>query len=228
MPISAAFFAQLRKPCNGKPALFQKFTQAQVNALNTITAVFDSFDGHNHCADDLAYVMATVRRECGAALDLTIKEYGRGARKPYGKPAGQYGLIYYGRGPTQCTWLKNYQVAKTATGIDFVRYPDLMCDPIKGTTYMIEAMYAGRFTTHSLRNYITPGVVTTHAAFAQARRIVNGLDHADEVADFAMAFQAALNVGYSAPVKSLPTLAHQSSQPLLSLWACIVHIFGGR
>jgi hypothetical protein len=133
MPLKTEFYNELRKSHGSVAPLFPTFTQHQVDALNTVTAVFDNFAGHDHCADDLAYILATCYRECGAGLDLGIKEIGRGARKSYGKPAGPYGLIYYGRGPTQVSLLDNYQTAKLVTGIDFVQFPDYMCDPTKAS-----------------------------------------------------------------------------------------------
>lgn len=231
MPVNAKFYAELRKPLHGKPALFPVFTQQQVDALNTLTTVFDHFAGHDHCADDLAYIMATCYRECGASLNLAIEEYGHGSRKPYGKPTGPWNKKYYGRGPPQVTWLSNYQTAKLATGIDFVQFPELMCDPSKGVVYMIEAMYAGRFTKHSLRSYINPAVRSTLAVFEQCRRIINGMDHATEIAYTALAFQSALTAGYTMPaavlVKGQPTSKAQLSRHI-ALWAGIRKLFGGK
>lgn len=77
----------------------------------------------------------------------TLREYGKGAGRAYGKPTGPYGLVYYGRGIFQNTWLRGYQafteyVAKNWNSIrpraavykwtvppDFVKDPELLADP---------------------------------------------------------------------------------------------------
>jgi hypothetical protein len=98
---------------------------------------------------------------------------------------------------------------------------------------MIDSMYAGRFTKKSLRNYIVPGKVTTRANFVLARHIINGTDHADLVADYAVSLQAALAVGYTAPapvavvVNTPPKPAVQPAAHF-SMLATISHIFGGK
>ena len=216
MPLNKAFFDNARTShafTGGKSVrLFDGYTQQQVDALNAIATCFDAFTGHDHCIDDLAYIMATCYREAGTALNLAVEEYGKGRGKAYGVPAGDFGLVYYGRGPTQVTWLKNYQTAKLRTSLDFVQHPEFMCEPAKGIVYMIDAMYAGVFTGKSLRTYITPGKTTTFAAFGECRRIINGTDHKDEIAYNAMAFVLALNAGYTPPVKTQPTPSPQSAQ----------------
>ena len=232
MPLSKAFFDNARAAHNfaavvrvdGQTSgpktvrLFTSFTQQQVDALNAITACFDAFTGHDHCIDDLAYIMATCYRECGASLNLAVEEGGRGKGKAYGVPAGPFGLVYYGRGPTQVTWLTNYTTAKLRTGIDFVQFPQFMCEPAKGIVYMIDAMYAGSFTKKGLRTYITPGKLTSFAAFMECRRIINGTDHAEEIAYNAMAFLLALQAGYSASV-STPQLPSPQRTPSIGIGA---------
>lgn len=213
MSLNAQFFAALRSsmfpPIAGIP-------QTVVDSCNTVCAAFDSFSGHDHCTDDLAYILATVRRECGpTAMDLAIREIGLGRGKAYGVAAGPYGKVYYGRGPCQTTWLANYQKEKLRLGYDFVQDPDKLLDPHTGAVAMIDGMYGGIYTGKSLRSYITPGKVTTHADFVQCRRIINGLDHADAVADDAVLFQTALLNGYDKPVNTLLAQTGQSttSQP---------------
>jgi hypothetical protein len=229
MPLTKAFFDSARTPhtfAGGKVVqLFSSFTQQQVDALNAVTACFDAFTGAPRCVDDLAYIMATCYAECGKSLDLTIEEYGKGAGKAYGVVTGPYNKKYYGRGPPQVTWLKNYTTAKLRTGIDFVQFPEYMCEPAKGIVYMIDAMYGGVFTGKGLRTYITPGKVTTFAAFGECRRIINGTDRKDEIAYYAMTFLLALQAGYfvSTPTQPSP----QQTQPL-SLGARIRALFGRK
>lgn len=81
-------------------------------------------DGFAATGDDraktLAYGLATARREVGAGM-VPVRE---GFKKTdaeacayvlrhyptkYGRPAGRWGHVYYGRGYVQLTWLKNYE-----------------------------------------------------------------------------------------------------------------------
>lgn len=67
-------------------------------------------------------------------------ELGQGRGRAYGKPAGPYGQIYYGRGPIQVTWYENYKliyekffVPNGLAQYDIVRNPDLGRDPTIGS-----------------------------------------------------------------------------------------------
>ena len=225
--LNAQFFAAIRSSMYP-----QGLSQDAVDNMNAVTTAFDGFTGHDHCTDDLAYVLATVRRECGNDMNIRIEEYGRGQGKAYGLPAGPYKLVYFGRGPCQTTWLANYQKSKIRCNIDFVQFPDKMRDSVSGPIAMLDGMYGGIYTGKGLRTYITPGKPTTHATFVQCRRIINGLDHADEVADSAVLFQAALLTGYDKPstvtkpaAPRLPQFQPQS-QPQRGLWADLKRMFG--
>ena len=187
-------------------------SQAAVDGMNAICAAFDGFTGAPKCTDDLAAILATCYIETGRNMNLSVREIGGGKGHEYGKPAGDYGQIYYGRGPCQITWLANYTIAEKRTGVHFVQYPDLMCDPKYGIPYMIDAMYAGIFTKKALRGYITPGVPTSSAQFQKSRAIINGTDRAAEYATLCVQFQQALTHGYDAP-KALPAKPVPSTVP---------------
>lgn len=211
MPLNAQFFATLRTGLYSAGV-----TQSAVDGLNSLCATFDTFTGHDHCVDDLAAIMATAYLETGSDINLAIREVGRGAGKAYGKPAGPYNQIYYGRGPCQETWLANYLRSMKRTGIDFVQHPDLMLDPKYGNVNMLDGMYNGLFTGKGLRNFITPGVPTTLERFMAARAVINGHDKADYYGKLCVAFQRALTLGYDKPVTAPPVLstAPQASTPL--------------
>lgn len=68
------------------------------------------------------------------------KEIGAGKGRKYGKPAGPYNQIYYGRGPIQVTWYENYKkIYETffkkagLSQYDIVKNPDLALDPKIGS-----------------------------------------------------------------------------------------------
>ncbi len=69
-----------------------------------------------------------------------FSEIGQGRGKAYGKPAGPYGQIYYGRGPIQVTWYDGYKriyekffIPNGLGQYDIVRNPDLGTDPTIGS-----------------------------------------------------------------------------------------------
>jgi hypothetical protein len=143
-----------------------------------------------------AYVLATVAWECAGTWQ-PIEEYGKGRNRPYGLPVtysdaqgNTYTNIYYGRGYVQLTWKFNYEKmdAILGKGGALVNAPQMALDP--GTAYAIAShgMTQGLFTGKKLLDYIN-GSATDYAS---ARRIINGVDHADDIAKYARTFEQLL------------------------------------
>ena len=145
-----------------------------------------------------AYVLATVWWETDFTMQ-PVAEIGRGRGYPYGQPAGPYGQCYYGRGYPQLTWYDNYLQAHqrlSAAGVlhpgqDVCKTPDLACDPEVSAFILISGMTQGWFTGRKLENYF-PIEDPSSADWYNARRIVNGLDHANDIGDAAQTFFEAL------------------------------------
>lgn len=138
-----------------------------------------------------AYMLATVRHEC-AGKWKPIAEYGKGAGKKYGNPAGPYGNVYYGRGLTQNTWLENYQMLTAAWNkvhpdrqVDFVKNPDLLLVMEYSYFAMSYGMRKGAYTGVKLLTYIHDDVCD----YLHARKIINGMDCAEKIADYAKLFE---------------------------------------
>jgi hypothetical protein len=74
-------------------------------------------------------------------------------------------------------------------GIDLLNNPDQALDPAIATQIMFEGMLRGKFG-RKVGDFIKPGL----SDFRNARRSVNVLDHADEIARNARLFLAALHV----------------------------------
>ena len=76
-------------------------------------------------------VLAQFAHESGQFRFTYEQGFGKG--RPYGRPAGPYGKVYYGRGPIQITWEANYKAITNncfpKIGIDanIHRDPDLCC-----------------------------------------------------------------------------------------------------
>jgi putative chitinase len=159
-------------------------------AVRGITAILDEWERRG--LTDLrwlAKMLATVLAECGPKM-LPVREIGRGQGKKYGIPVN--GHIYYGRGLVQLTWIDNYRKMAAITGLDLVNKPDLALEPAAAAKIMFEGMIQGTFTGKKLADYFN----ATTTDWKNARRIINGLDRADEIAGYSKQFYADLVAAY--------------------------------
>lgn len=142
-----------------------------------------------------AYILATVYWETGRRM-MPCREVGKGKGRAYGVPAGPYKLIYYGRGDVQITWYANaVTFSKLFPQWDFVRNPDLFLDPEVSVQVTIEGMTRGSssrgdFTGKALEDYFSRSANDPTGA----RRIINGTDHAADIAAIYQHFLTALAV----------------------------------
>lgn len=144
-----------------------------------------------------AYCLATVLRECGPGFLPTFElgdasyfrkyDAGTALGKALGNTQPGDGERYKGRGYVQLTGRRNY--AKFSNGImDLVNNPDIAMSPVIAYHIMSEGMTHGMFTGVGLPRYINAG----GCDYVSSRRIINGLDHAEEIADNAVKFEKAL------------------------------------
>lgn len=140
----------------------------------------------------MAYGLATAWHE---ARFKAQPEWGRGKGRPYAKP-GRHGQPQYGRGLVQLTWDDNYEWADAALelGGALLKNFDLALEPDIATRILVKGMEEGAFTKKKLADYL-PDARGTILQFAQARRIINGTDKADMIANYALRFQEALDAG---------------------------------
>lgn len=100
------------------------------------------------------------------------------------------GVKYAGRGYVQLTGRANYFRAEQALGQPLIASPDLALRPDIAAGVMRRGMTEGWFTGKKLSDYLPAA-----GGFVQARRIINGQDRADDIAEYARQFQAALVAG---------------------------------
>lgn len=206
-----AFFNSVRSaPFGGRLA------QGQANGCEIIITEFERRDLLD--LRWLAYELATAKWETDHTMQ-PIKERGgnsyltrmydiTGARPSLAKRNGNIhqgdGVKYCGRGFVQLTWHDNYaemgalwNKSHHIEKIDLVRNPDLALRPDIAAFIMFEGMlkadsYRGDFTGHSLEEYFS----NDRDDPINARRIINGLDHARDIAiihrDFLAALKAAM------------------------------------
>jgi len=170
----------------------KSLTQDQVNGLNCLLDYYETvgIEGSEDYEDRyFAYILATTWHETAFTCQ-PIAEYGKGAGKPYGKPAGPYNQVYYGRGYVQLTWYDNYvtQDAKLGLNSELVKKPDLALDPEIAGQILFGGMRDGDFTGKKLSDYFTE----TLTDWYNARRIVNATDQATTIAGYGEKFLNAI------------------------------------
>lgn len=178
----------------------KKLKQSQVDGMN---AILDEWETNYNKSDDrwLAYMLATTFHETAATMQ-PIEEYGKGKTRPYGKrlkmgrdkngnriPYSDTNEIFYGRGFVQLTWYENYKKAGQKLGVDFMHNASGVMDLKIATKILFVGMIEGWFTARKLKDYFSP----TQEDWREARRIINGLDKANLIKQYALHFYAALS-----------------------------------
>jgi len=173
-------------------------TQSQVDGQNYLLETWEQHFEQNNPNDGtmwLAYALATFFHETAETMQ-PIEEYGKGAGKSYGKPAGPHGQCYYGRGHVQLTWEENYKngqkFLKERYGVDANIHPEAhkMLHPQTSALVSYDGMIHGWFTGVGLPKYFSKAKGIEDPV--NARRIVNGTDKADLIAGYYWKFKKAL------------------------------------
>lgn len=139
----------------------------------------------NLSLQERAYILATVKHETAHTMQ-PIREYGKGRGKKYGK-IDSTGKAPYGRGYVQLTWRFNYERADKELGLKgkLAADYDLALDPKIAVKILVKGCVEGWFTGKKLSDYLPKDYVN-------ARRVVNGTDKAQEIANLAEQFEQAL------------------------------------
>jgi len=90
-------------------------------------------------------------------------------------------LRFKGRGFVQITGRNNYAHYAAKTGKDLVNNPDLALEPQTALFILVDGFRTGAFTGKKITDYINGSGVD----FYNARRCINGVDRADEIAALA-------------------------------------------
>lgn len=129
-------------------------------------------------ANQIAYVLATTEWETARTFKPVKEAYW--LSEDWRRKHLRY-YPYYGRGLTQITWLRNYLKYERILGIPLVKNPDLALEPNVALFIMVHGFKTGSFTGRKITDYINGD----KADFYQARRCINGLDKASEIAELA-------------------------------------------
>jgi predicted chitinase len=133
----------------------------------------------------IAYVLATTEWETAQTFKPVREAFWES--EEYRRTHFRY-YPYYGRGYVQLTWKGNYQKFSTILGLELVGNPDLAMNPNIALFILVYGFKTGTFTGRKMTDYIT-----AHATdFYNARRIINALDKASEIAALAERYLARL------------------------------------
>lgn len=154
-----------------------------------------------------AYVLATAHHETDRFVSM--EEYSSGAayeaRVSLGNRESGDGKRFKGRGYVGLTGRKNYEWASNVTGRDLIANPTLASDPHISARVIVDGMLAGAFTGVGLARFIN----STKTDYVNARKVVNGLDRAEIIADIAERYEVALRVGLKVSASEASEVSRQ-------------------
>ena len=183
------------------------FGSLSQEAVDNINLIVETCEKYNLTYPQTSYVLATVAWETARTFK-PIEEYGKGKGRKYGTiytntEGVKYGIagsggdtylysdyphLYYGMGFVQLTHWVNYKFAGEQLGIDLLHNPHLALDAKYAAEILVKGSISGWFTSKKLSDYIND----KSKSYYQARRVINGLDKAQQIADIAVVFEKAL------------------------------------
>ena len=199
MNSDAKFFDSVRRGLLG-PTL----SPSEVSGCNAILAAMEGAP-----LAWTAYALATAYKETAHTMQpinemggdaYFFRRYDPDGQRPdiaqrLGNAQQGDGVRFHGRGYVQLTGRANYAKASQKLGVDLVGHPELALQDDIAAKVMRRGMQEGWFTGKRFGDYL-PGEGPARAdVFALARRIINGIDCADEIAGYAVQFQNALIAG---------------------------------
>lgn len=129
----------------------------------------------------IAYVLATADHETNHTFKPVTEAYWLPNPDAYLKKHHAAYYPYYGRGYVQLTWDYNYKKYGQLLNKDLLRHPELALDPGTALFILVHGFKTGTFTGRKITDYINQGSTD----FRNARRCINGLDKANEIAQLA-------------------------------------------
>jgi hypothetical protein len=133
----------------------------------------------------VAYVVATVEWETARTFQPVREAFWKS--EAWRRENLRY-YPYYGRGFVQLTWQRNYATYAHILGVDLVKNPDKAMDPAIAKFILVHGFKTGAFTGRKISDY-----VNDHKSdFVNARRCINGVDHAADIARLAETYLATL------------------------------------
>lgn len=155
--------------------------------------------------DGAAYVLGTTHWETNGTFEPVREAYWLKNAEAWRKRNLRY-YPYYGRGFVQLTWEFNYKKATKyfnevlGINVGFVTNPDDVMIPEYAVTILVTGMKEGWFTGKGIEDFIDgidDSAKKDFLEFYEARRVVNGMDKANDIAVLAEKYEAELlEAGY--------------------------------
>jgi putative chitinase len=187
---------------NGYRDVYGKLSQGQLSGLDNLLGYVE-LDADLTDVRWAAYMLATVKHECadtfqpiterGAKSYFDKYETGTALGKRLGNTAAGDGYLFRGRGYVQITGRANYERMSKGLALsgdeDLVLHPESALHPDVAYRIMSYGMRMGRFSGKKLGDYIAGN----QCDYKNARRIINGVDQAEKIKDYAVNLEAVLN-----------------------------------
>ncbi len=161
---------------------FGRLNQPQVDGLEFLLS---KFDNENFSAEQVAYMLSTVKHETAHTFQ-PIEE--RGGYNYFKYLIGKLGIRnlieankFKGRGYVQITGRTNYEKFSLILQDDFITNPTFVLLPEIAYKIMIYGFVNGSFTGKKLTDYIDGDKLD----YFHARKIINGLDKAVLISGYA-------------------------------------------
>ncbi len=197
-------------------AKFGPIAQAPTSGLNFVLDQIGQDTTNWKNINEIAYALATFAWETDHAFQPVYEK----GKPPYfakydpGTQRGQNlgntqpgdGFLFRGRGYVQITGRANYQKVGQFLTVDLIGNPDQALQPALAYKIAANGMRLGWFTGRRLSQFIATGGT---ADYFNARRIINGLDHAADIAAIAQNFQLVLTAA-----QTTQAAAAQAAGPL--------------
>lgn len=192
------FFNSIRKS-------FGPLRQDQVDGFNVLLSAIEE-----RCSSipEAAYLLATAWHETAftmqpvretmassdedaiARLDYAWRRGKlRSVKNPYWRKDGS-GKSWLGRGYVQLTHRANYERMGQRLGVDLIDNPGLAMVPSIAADILVVGAQEGLFTGRRLGEFMGSG----KRDYVSARRVINGLDKAEKIAEYARGFEKAIRV----------------------------------
>lgn len=140
--------------------------------------------------NQLAYVLATAYHETAHTMKPVREAFW--LSEDWRKRNLRY-YPWYGRGFVQLTWEENYVKASKILGLDLISNPDKVMEPEVSAKILVIGSRDAWFTKYKLSDFIT----LKTSDFLNARKIINGMDKASLIAEYAKAYDYDLKLlGY--------------------------------
>lgn len=192
-----------------------RFGPLRLHQVDGLAFLLKSFAADSRWEDirHTAYALATIRRETGISrggvpqMYLPVEEAGSKTylSKYYLRPSLRRNLgniklsdawVYKGRGYVQITGRANYTRFAGLLDLPLLDQPELALEPQHAFNIMTRGMHEGLFTGKKLTDYIQVPY-NSQFSYYYARKIINALDHAREIAVDAVIMEGILRTsGY--------------------------------